>query len=852
MAEFRMNKSQRAGRGLFLVMAGLLAGSMGVMYWVGQIALVSTRTMSTQQATIDHLHEALSTLKDAETGQRGYLLTGEERYLDPYKSALARLPAGVAELERLASIGDLQEAQVRQLVDLTRKKFAELDQTQQLRREQGQTAALAVVASGQGQRFMDDIRSLVRDMEAQELAQHQQALARANWAARVRTMTAIAMGLVNLGFLGWAYQQLAREMRHKEDAVLETERQKDFLASTLASIGEAVIVTDVQGRITLLNGEAERLTGWNSPEAVGRPLSEVFRIIHEHTRHPVEDPVQRVLRLGKVTGLSNHTILIAKDGREIPIGDSGAPVKKGDEPVQGAVLVFRDVTLQRQVQQARERLAAIVEFSEDAILSKNLDGTIQTWNAGAERMFGYTAEEAVGKPITLLLPPERADEETQITEGLRRGQSLEHLETVRLTKDGRRLDVSVSVSPLKDEGGQVIGASKIVRDITERLQAQKALQQSEADLSRAQKLGRIGSWRLDVRANRLHWSDEVYRIFGLPKEQALTYESFLAVVHPEDREAVDQSWQAALQGRSYDIEHRIVVEGVVKWVCERAELEFDPEGTLQGGFGTVQDVTQLKQAERVLREREERRRAEERIKELNNQLARRIGELAAANAELETFSYSVSHDLRAPLRQVSSFADLLRESAGKLDPVSAEYLQLIQNAIRRMGQLIADLLRFSRTGRAELKRTEVNLNELVDQVRQTLAPATRDRTIDWQIHPLPTVCGDNAMLRQVLANLLENALKFSRRRPRAEVEIGCESTPTEHTFFVRDNGVGFDPSYADRLFGVFQRLHKAADSKATGIGLANVRRIVQRHGGRTWAESQLGQGATFYFTLPVI
>jgi two-component system, sensor histidine kinase and response regulator len=250
---------------------------------------------------------------------------------------------------------------------------------------------------------------------------------------------------------------------------------------------------------------------------------------------------------------------------------------------------------------------------------------------------------------------------------------------------------------------------------------------------------------------------------------------------------------------------------------------------------------------------EERRLAEERIRQLNQELSERVDELAAANAELESFSYTVSHDLRAPLRQVSGFVALLQESLkGASHPEADEYIRLIQDAVTRMGHLIDDLLSFSRVGRVELKRGSVDLVPLVQQVQHTLAPALAGRQVRWTIAELPEVYGDAAMLRQVLASLIDNALKFSRTRACAEIEIGARREGSDFVFFVKDNGVGFDPRHADKLFGVFQRLHTRAEFEGTGIGLASVRRIVQRHGGRTWAESTPDAGSTIYFSLPAI
>jgi light-regulated signal transduction histidine kinase (bacteriophytochrome) len=249
---------------------------------------------------------------------------------------------------------------------------------------------------------------------------------------------------------------------------------------------------------------------------------------------------------------------------------------------------------------------------------------------------------------------------------------------------------------------------------------------------------------------------------------------------------------------------------------------------------------------------EERRQAEERIGQLNRELSERVDELAAANAELESFSYTVSHDLRAPLRQVSGFIALLKDGlAARQNEQDTEYMELIESAVNRMGRLIDDLLRFSRFGRIELNRTTVNLTPLVEQVRETLAPATAGREVRWKIDTLPDVEGDSAMLRQVFANLLDNALKFTRTQRCAEIEVGAHTESDEYVFYVRDNGVGFDERHATKLFGVFERLHTGAEFEGTGIGLASVRRIIQRHNGRSWAESMPGKGTVVYFSLPL-
>ena len=267
------------------------------------------------------------------------------------------------------------------------------------------------------------------------------------------------------------------------------------------------------------------------------------------------------------------------------------------------------------------------------------------------------------------------------------------------------------------------------------------------------------------------------------------------------------------------------------------------EGTLSRILVSTADIT-------------ERKQAEQEIKKLNQELEQRVAErtaqLEAAYKELEAFAYSVSHDLRAPLRHIDGFLELLQQRlAATLDARSQRYMANVSDSTKRMGTLIDDLLSFSRMGRQELSRMQVDLSRLVREVIQELELETAGRTLRWQIAELPVVIGDRAMLRMVLVNLISNALKFTRSRAQAEIEIGClPSRGSETVVFIRDNGVGFDMNYADKLFGVFQRLHRADEFEGMGIGLANARRIVHRHGGCTWAEGKVDHGATFFFSLP--
>src|SRR6185437_9293168 len=240
------------------------------------------------------------------------------------------------------------------------------------------------------------------------------------------------------------------------------------LQAALGSIGDAVIVTDGKGLISFLNPVAAALTGWSVADAQQQPLSRVFRIVNERTRAPVENPVEKVLQSGLVQGLANHTVLLAKDGREVPIDDSAAPVRAEDGKVIGVVLVFRDITERRRFELRTAWLSSIVESSDDVIVSKDIEGRITSWNRSAEMLLGYTESEIIGKPITTIISPELQEEERQIMTRLRRGERIEHFDTVRLTKGGDRIDLSLTISPLRNSEGEVVGASKIARDIRRR------------------------------------------------------------------------------------------------------------------------------------------------------------------------------------------------------------------------------------------------------------------------------------------------------------------------------------------------------------------------------------------------
>jgi len=379
-------------------------------------------------------------------------------------------------------------------------------------------------------------------------------------------------------------------------------------------------------------------------------------------------------------------------------------------------------------------------------------------------------------------------------------------------------------APLFDQDHKPRGAVGAFVDISARKQQELALQESELRFRTLANSVPDLVWTCtpDGLCDFLNsrWLDYT----GIPEVEQLG-EAWLKQVHPDDRIPLMTEWaKVVVTGGTFDVEFRIrSKEGHYRWFKTRAVALRDGQNRIVKWFGTNTDIEDLRRSQEAL---------------------------AAANKELEAFSYSVSHDLRAPLRHISGFSKILSEEFGPQLPEDAQHhLQRIQDGTRRMGQLVDDLLNLSRVGRHELRGQVTSLDEIVLQVLADLEPECEGRDVRWKLDKLPLVECDGALVKQVFQNLLSNALKFTRPRKQAVIEIGCKEEQGIPVIFVRDNGVGFNMKYAAKLFGVFQRMHRAEDFEGTGVGLATVQRIVQKHGGQVWAEAELDKGTTFYFTL---
>ncbi len=491
------------------------------------------------------------------------------------------------------------------------------------------------------------------------------------------------------------------------------------------------------------------------------------------------------------------------------------------------------------------RIAAVVESSDDAIISKTLEGIITSWNAGAERIFGYTAQETLGQSIFLLIPSDLQKEEPGILKRLKRGERIKHYETVRLTKDGRRLDISLTVSPIKDKTGKIIGASKIARDITEDKRRQEALRESEVRFRNMADAAPMLIWESGTDKLCHYFNQTWLKFVGRTLEQEVG-NGWAQNIHPDDIDRCLKTYTSSFDARiPFEMEYRIRHHtGEYRWLMDRGAPRFGPQGTFQGYIGACVDITESIQAKETLAERR---------KELERVVLERTASLQEAIAQMEEFSYSVSHDLRAPLRAMHGYATaLLEDYQDKLDEDGREYLQRIISAGTRMDRLTRDVLVYSKIPRAEVPLHKVALDKLVtDIVQQYLQSKTKGAEITVATPLLPVV-GNESFLAQAVSNLVDNAVKFSIADRLTRIRIWTEPHQNQVRLWVEDAGIGILPEHQSRIWGMFERIHPQHLYEGTGIGLAIVRKTIERMNGTMGVESDGATGSRFWIQLPGI
>jgi PAS domain S-box-containing protein len=507
-----------------------------------------------------------------------------------------------------------------------------------------------------------------------------------------------------------------------------------------------------------------------------------------------------------------------------------------------SILILRTLAERRRTEEAlrksEEHSRSIVETAGDAFIAMDQEGKIIDWNHQAELAFGWSRDEALGKMLAeTILPVERRDShKIGLARFLATGEwpiLNKRIEITALHRSGHSFPVELMIWPLKTR--QSITFNAFCRDITEHKRAEET-RSTLVSIVESSDDAIVG---LTLEGLILSWNQGAERIYGYSAAEAIGRSKSILV--PPDRPEEIASILERLR-RGERVEHYrtelIRKDGSRIHVSLTVSPIVNSNGEVVGASTIARDITEL-------------RRSEQAIVKLTTELSQRALALEAANKELESFSYSVSHDLRAPLRAINGFAQaLLEDCARDLDDQGKNYLRRVCAASKHMGELIDDLLGLSRVTRAELRRETVDLSALAASIAAELKQTDPRRAVDFVISPGLLTEGDAGLLRVALQNLLQNAWKFTATKPQAKIEFGLAKQNGKSGYFVRDNGAGFDMDYADKLFGPFQRLHSTSEFEGTGIGLATVQRIIRRHGGRVWAEGELNRGATFYFSLP--
>ncbi len=642
-------------------------------------------------------------------------------------------------------------------------------------------------------------------------------------------------------------QQEISERRGAEEALRESEE----LYRSLAEKSFAGVYVLQDGRFRFLNRNATSYVGYTPEEMIG--LKSVD-IVHPDDRQKARQDAVDMLK-GKTTSPYEFRV-ITREGGIRWVMETVSSITYGGKPalLSNAMDITDRKKIEEALKESERKLTDIIEFLPDATLVVDLEGKVIAWNRAMEEMTGIGKKDMIGqgdyaytvpfygerrRHLIDLIDVSDKDLESRYQHVQRKGNMFSARAFTPALYGGKGAYVFATAAPLFDVHGNRVGAIESIRDITDHKRAEEALLESEERYRSMMEQAADAVFMHDENGRILDVNRKACQTLGYSREELLS-KSIGDIDPGAIQTGKHELWGKVLAGEQFTFESRQTRKDgstvLVEVTLGSVRLSRGP-----AVLGIVRDITDRKNAEEDIRKLNE---------ELEQRVLQRTALLDAANRELEAFSYSVSHDLRAPLRSIDGFSQaLLEECKDKLDDAGKNYLERVRKSSQHMGRLIDDLLNLSRVTRSGFQYKTINMSNMVRAIAETFQENNPERTVDVIIRDGITVQGDPHLMRIAMENLLDNAWKFSGSKERPEIEFDALDMGGGTVYYVRDNGVGFDMAYAGKLFGAFQRLHSTAEFPGTGIGLATVRRIINRHGGRVWAEGEVGKGATFYFTV---
>ena len=793
------------------------------------------------EAILRSSQQILIYAQDIETGTRAYMLSADEKFLEPFHKGAHSIKISFATLKDLTEKNPLQEINLAGLQKSIEENINIRQELIHLVKEKQTASATRIFLTGKTRLAMDRLRSHIDNIQQIEekllLVRKSKNHENINNSNRVIVfIQVLSFALILIAFVVIYNNTLSRNK-----ATHALTRSERLIRGIIDSTPNIISIRDMSGKYMMVNKKLEHILNEKEENVIGKSP---YDFLPPELANGLIETDKKVKTLGRL--LMNEMKLETRE-KTLFFLNSQFPLYDQHNNMYAVCSVATDVTELKMAQAALEAsnrkrekllngLQTLLDTSLNVICLLDENGNFIQVSESSEKLWGYTPSEMVGRKYTDFVFQEDQAATRNSGYEIMSGTPITGFENRYRHKNGKLISVSWLVKRSSED--RVIYA--IARDATEKRQTMAELAKKEAMLAYAQKLSKIGSWDLNLQNNEYYWSEEMYNITGIPLNgKNIKHHDFLNLVHSEDKDIVSTTMEKAIRhAKAFDIEYRIVLaDGSIKYLEGKGNPVLNVMDHSPGLSGTIQDITQRKQSELLL-------------KGLNESLNKRAAALLASNNELEQFAYVASHDLQEPLRMVSSFLRLLEEKyAGALDEAGKKYIHFAVDGSERMKKLIQDLLEFSRISSKKGTMESINCNEITDNILTIYQVTIAELNAAIDVKRLPAIMGVRPQIQQLFQNLIGNALKYHGQKP-VSIEVGYKELDEEFEFYIKDNGTGIQPKFFEKIFVIFQRLHNMSEISGTGIGLAVCKKIVEKHNGRIWVESEPGNGSSFYFTIP--